>query len=110
MSKEKRKHKRLPTTIIADIYDAATLELKGKGCIFDLSKSGIALETNLKLDKTKPFFIRMNIPMEILCRIIRSESEDAQTGVYRYGLKYSRIKMSDAIKLKKIVFEDSEKC
>lgn len=102
MSKEKRKHKRLPTTIVADIYDSETLELKGKGCIFDLSKSGIALETNLKLDKHKPFFIRMNIPMEILCRIIRIDEKE---GFYRYGLKFSKLKMSDAVKLKKIVLE-----
>lgn len=103
MSKEKRKHRRLPTTIIAEIYDGETLEVKGKGCIFDLSKSGIAFETNLKLNEKKPFFMRLNMPMEVMCEILRKEEKD---GIYKYGVKFSKLKMSDAIKLKKIVLED----
>lgn len=103
MSKEKRRHRRLPTTIVADIYNGETLELNGKGCVFDLSNSGIALETNFKLDEKKPFFMRLNIPMEVMCEILRTEEKD---GIYRYGVKFSKLKMSDAVKLKKIVLED----
>ncbi len=103
MSKEKRRHRRLPTTIVADIYSGETLELNGKGCVFDLSNSGIAFETNFKLDEKKPFFMRLNIPMEVMCEIIRTEEKD---GIYRYGVKFSKLKMSDAVKLKKIVLED----
>ncbi|MFA5778740.1 MAG: PilZ domain-containing protein [Elusimicrobiota bacterium] len=103
MSKEKRKHRRLPTTIVADIYSGETFELNGKGCVFDLSKSGIAFETKIKLDEKKPFFMRLNIPMEVMCEILRTEEKD---GIYRYGVKFSKLKMSDAVKLKKIVLED----
>jgi len=103
MSKEKREHRRLPTTIIADIYNGETMELCGKGCVFDLSNSGIAFETKLKLDEKKSFFMRLSIPMEVMCEILRTEEKD---GIYKYGVKFSKLKMSDAVKLKKIVLED----
>ncbi|MFH0947820.1 MAG: PilZ domain-containing protein [Elusimicrobiota bacterium] len=99
MSKEKRKHRRLPMMIVADIYNAETLELSGKGCVFDLSKTGIAFETNFKIDEKKPFFVRMSIPMEVMCEIMRAEEKD---GIYRYGVKFSKLKMSDVVKIKDI--------
>ncbi|MDD5686603.1 MAG: PilZ domain-containing protein [Elusimicrobia bacterium] len=103
MSKEKRKHRRLPTTIIADIYDGDSFEIKGKGCIINLSKTGIAIETNVKLEKKKPFFMRLNVPMEVLCEIVRIDEKD---NLFNYGIKFSKIKFSDTMKFKKVIFED----
>ena len=102
MPKEKRKHRRLRTMIMADVYNGETFELEGKGFVSDLSESGIAFETNLKLDKKKSFFMRLNVPLEVVCEILHIDEKD---GVYQYGVKFIKLEMSDAIKLKKIILE-----
>ena len=47
--------------------------------------------------------MRLSIPMEVMCEILRTEEKD---GIYKYGVKFSKLKMSDAVKLKKIILED----
>src|SRR3989339_49567 len=106
MSKENRRSRRLPTTILADIFDAGTLELQGKGCVFNMSKTGAAFESKLKLDKNKSIFVRLNVPMEILGEVVRIETSGED--LYRYGIKFAKLTMSDAIKFKDIIFENLE--
>ena len=106
MSREKRRCRRLPTTILADIFDAGTLEMQGKGCVFNMSKTGAAFESKLKLEKNKSIFVRLNVPMEILGEVVRVETSGED--LYRYGIKFAKLTMADAIKFKDIIFENIE--
>ena len=103
MSIEKRKAKRLPTTVMAEVYDADSFEVIGKACVFDMSKTGIAFETNLNLDGKKKYFIRIKVPMEIVGEVVRTEEHDK---IFRYGMKFQKLIMSDAIKMRKVIFDD----
>jgi len=99
---EKRRHKRVSTIIMADLYAKdQSGRMVGRGCITDVSVSGIQIETKEPLQIEGDFVVRFYLPNgmgfeNLEGRIVRT-SKASITNVY--GIKFTKISFFDRLRL-----------
>ena len=98
---EKRRHKRLKTIILADIYAINGNRLLGRGCITDISAGGVQIETREPVTVDEEFILKFYLPNgtsfdKIKGVIVRRNKESF---TYLYGIKFTEISFSDRVKI-----------
>ncbi len=88
MSKEQRKHNRVPATIVTQLHTPDSTLSKGKGCVVDLSLGGMGFESESEFDNNTDIFFTMNLPIEIQGKIVRI---DRKGTLKRYGVKFTKL-------------------
>lgn len=77
MSKEQRKYKRFPTTIVTELHTPDSVISKGKGCVTDLSLGGMGFETEANFDEDTDIFLTFNLPIEVQGKIVHIKKAGA---------------------------------
>jgi len=90
MTSEKRRHPRFPAAITMDIRANGHRVGKVRGTISDLSVGGMALRTNVELERGMILYLKINVPLEIRGEIRHSKSA-AGGGLHRYGVRFHKI-------------------
>ncbi len=99
---EKRRHKRISTIIMADLYlPEPANEVLGRGCITDLSMSGLQVETKDPLTIDKEFSLRFYLPNgmgfeNISAKIMRSWQASI---THVYGIRFTKIGLVDRLRI-----------
>ena len=102
LNMEKRRHKRVSTIVMADLYlEEKNNHMLGRGCITDLSVSGMQIETEDPLDIEHEFSIRFYLPNgmgfeNLRGKIMRHKKESI---TYDYGIRFTRIKLFDRLRI-----------
>ena len=97
---ERRKHIRVTTKILVDIY-AREGHKKGRGCITDISMGGIGVESELDIPKLADIYMFVMIEpisMDVYGKIVY-KAEKMQ-GLFKYGIQYTKVSLWKKIKLK----------
>ena len=100
MSKELRKHQRIPTTIVTELHTSDSVISKGKGCVTDLGLGGMGFETESDFDKNMDIFLTFNLPIEVQGKIVHVQKKGSLT---RYGIKFTRLGEMEKLHLGKYV-------
>ena len=98
--KERRRYPRISTSILINLLDSENKTPKCQGCIRNLSLGGVALESDTKLTVGTNLLLRINIPIEVLGKIVWIEQYGKS---YKYGIKFKKISLFDKLKLKKYI-------
>jgi c-di-GMP-binding flagellar brake protein YcgR len=99
---ERRRHKRIRTNVIADIYIYSYFSPKflTKGVITDLSVGGVKVEASSLIDEEDlliTFFLKGDRKFyNLRGRIIRTTKDSL---VFAYGIRFMEIKASDKLKI-----------
>lgn len=98
---QKRKHMRADTNILVDLFSEDALVNMGRGCVVNISFSGLAIETESKLEIDSNVLMDVRLPnagkpLEIHAKVVRQQD---MGNVFRYGLRYTRIPMHKRIYL-----------
>lgn len=99
---EKRHHKRVSTIIMADLcLPEPSNEILARGCVTDLSMSGLQVETENPLTIEGEFSVRFYLPNgmgfeNILAKIMRRRHESI---THVYGLQFIRIRLIDRLRI-----------
>lgn len=101
-----RRFKRLPSSILIDLYETNSTVPKGRGCIVDVSLGGMAIETEASLPIGDELFLRIFIhqqnsaPLELYANVMRVQQVD---NLFHYGLRYTRLGFFGKFKLRRSI-------
>ncbi|MEK6647026.1 MAG: PilZ domain-containing protein [Candidatus Firestonebacteria bacterium] len=100
---EKRKHLRISTIILADLYALDRFNtFLGRGCITNVSTSGMQIETKDPITaSSSDFLLKFSLPNgtffdQIRGRIMRVKKD---TFTQIYGIRFTRIHWKDKFKI-----------
>jgi c-di-GMP-binding flagellar brake protein YcgR len=101
---EKRRNPRIDTLIVTDV-SAKLNSIVTRGCIVDLSKGGMKIETNENLDKVSYVHLTFTLPdgqiiKELRAKIVR-KIKSALT--YTYGIQFRDINIFDLLKITRFI-------
>lgn len=100
MSKEQRKHPRIPTTIVTELHTPESVISKGKGCVTDLSLGGMGFETEAEFDDEMDIFLTFNLPIEVQGKIVHIEKAGS---LKKYGIKFTKLGEVEKLNLERYI-------
>ena len=107
---ERRIDKRVPLSVLLEMYSEGKMHKQSDGFITDISEGGLALETKERLNTGSAFCLKFVLPnkweFDILGKI-----QYFKEGVLskKYGVKFTKISKIDNEKIKEYVIARVEK-
>ena len=100
MSKERRRWRRIPADLFLELHDVGGKIAKGRAHVKNFSTGGLAAEGHLPLKAGETLFLKVNVPMEFLGKVVYVKN---RTGLQFYGIKFLDIGVFDKWRLKRYV-------
>ncbi|MBI4050905.1 MAG: PilZ domain-containing protein [Elusimicrobia bacterium] len=99
--KDNRKHRRIPYTLVFDVYGAADApQSRGKAALVDLSEVGAGVETEVPLKKGETIFFKLTVPLDVEARVVYIKENGKR---YRYGIRFSKISLFDRWRIRRLI-------
>lgn len=100
MTKEQRKHPRVPTTIVTELHTPDSVISKGKGCVTDLGLGGMGFETESDFEENTDIFLTFNLPIEVQGKITYVSKKGA---LKKYGIKFTKLGEAEKLNLERYI-------
>jgi hypothetical protein len=100
MGIERRKKERFESQLFVDLENPGLKESLGRGVIIDLSRSGLAIETEVDLNTLQDVVCHIEIPISLKATVVR-QVRGGQ--LKKYGLKIRYQSLMDRLVIGRII-------